>query len=335
MKKQTFLSVIIAVLMALTGFTRSYAGSCTIPCTGPWMQSSVAFTQTINGCLYKFYVNYEYRPCMGAMQVRLIPGCTCLGFVVEQVNPACGTLHCGDVPTLYRIVYNKLITTLGMPILHVSPSPCYYLGTIIVPPAAEACFGMTPGSKRYVTVPCDTNGCCYSKLEAVPNNGIQQTVIQSTGCVQSGIIPASWNISWSCDILGGGSMTFTVPFIPDSPLVCQTLCANGTFFFGGVIPPKNGSLGIGTQIEKGSISGFNIYPNPVTDNCAVSFSSAKAGEDVVLELTDISGKTISTFNLMTKAGTQSITLDTHTLPSGLYTVRLVYGEQVFVGKITK
>lgn len=330
--KQKLFAMLIVLLTAAASFNVTQAQPCTVPCSGPWTDAQQSFTATYNGCLYNFIVRYRYRPCMGAMQIEFTGGC-CFDFIVESLSGC--PVHCIDAAAFNKIVYNKLITVHGMPILHAAKAPCHYTGTIIVPPAAEACMGMTPGTQRYIVVPCNTNGCCYSKLEALPNNGIYQTVLQSSACPPPpSSTPSSFNVDWSCDIVGGGYMTFTVPFTPDVPLTCTYTCTGGPYYFGGP-PAKPGTTRVDEVRENRMISGLAVRPNPVGDKCAVSFSSRKQAEKVSIEILDISGKSLMNTNLQAKEGEQSIEIDTHELAPGVYTLKLTSGKEVYVHKIAK
>jgi hypothetical protein len=296
------------------------------PCAGqPWgpeITSTFMFTlpQPAPPCQFRGYVTYRTRPCMGKVQVEVI------SFVYENtMGPGCATacIHGGSI---MKQLYVHLLSLVGAPILRSLPSPCYYTGTITVPPAAEICFGMTPGSERKVLVPCDENGCCQSELTAAPGS-YYQNVLYATACPAVPVIPPSSTIKWSCDILGGGSATFVVPFTPDMPIVCQIICGQG-------IALKQ-ATGVDEEFKASTIKALDIYPNPVGDAVKISFNTEKEGMDVNVEIFDISGKVLVREQTKTTGGSQIISINTSELINGNYGLRMTYGEERIVTKITK
>lgn len=299
-------------------------------CTSAWSSN---VTSTFNfslpskpGCLYKAYVTYRTRTCNGNLQYEIV------SHVFEDLNPigsGCD-LNCPDAAELDRVLNRhvlNLIGSAGATIIKALPSPCYYTGKIIVPPGAEVCMGMTPGTQRTVLVPCDLNGCCYTELTVVGPNQYYQQVITSTSCPTTPVIPPSATIQWSCDILGGGSATFTAIFIPDMPLVCQMLCNTG--FFKGASSTGVDKFGIG------DFASFKVFPNPFVNAIELSFEANKAKEEITVELFDITGKKVSSKREISLVGKQVIALDAKDIPSGTYLCKFSFGKELITTKLIK
>lgn len=328
-----YLTFIFLLFFAVAGTTHANAQSI-VPgcdtCNGPWtatVTSTFAFSMPSHpGCIYKAYVTYRTRPCLGKVQYEIV------SHVFEDLNPpgsGCD-LHCIDTRELDKILNNHVLNLItgggGASVIKITPSPCYYTGTIIVPPAAEICFGMTPGSTKVIMVPCDRFGCCFSEL--TPTGATYyQNVIQSTPCPTTPVIPPSTTIEWSCDLLGGGFATFTVAFMPDMPLVCNTICYTGY--------AKKSATGLKQEPGIGEIGGFNIYPSPFTDVLNVHFETAVVGNKVLIELFDVTGKLVFSKQELTNGSKQDIVINASTLPAGVYTCRLISGDEKIVTKITK
>lgn len=74
---------------------------------------------------------------------------------------------------------------------------------------------------------------------------------------------------------------------------------------------------------------FNVYPNPANESINVAVSLTNS-ENTVINLVDISGKTIRTMSLGNIQGDKNITLDLNDLTTGVYFIELVNeaGKQV-------
>lgn len=66
---------------------------------------------------------------------------------------------------------------------------------------------------------------------------------------------------------------------------------------------------------------FSLFPNPAMDNTRVEFTSA-ADEDITLTITDMTGKIISQETMSVLHGVNSIDINTHLIPSGVYMLSL-------------
>lgn len=338
MKKITNTFAVLLVLLFSSQFVNAQTTSTPAPCDPcagmPWTTDNyVTTTMTVSapaGCPYTVRIHYKTRMCNGKLQVECeFPG----DVTIEDANPpgsGCD-LHCAQVPELMKKVYTYIQGLNGnATIIRSLPSPCFYTGTIVVPDAARVCMGMVPGSTINVLVPCDPNGCCYAELVHVmtpTGPSYIQNVISGTACPPTAVVPASGTINWSCDILGGGSATFTVPFTPDNPLVCHTICAPGI--------AKADPSSVETLDLKTIITNLKIYPNPVDDDLKISFSTAEANMPVKVELFDVSGRTVVNKEYKATTGSQTISVDMTALPQGSYGLRLSYKSETITTKIAK
>ena len=76
-----------------------------------------------------------------------------------------------------------------------------------------------------------------------------------------------------------------------------------------------------------------VYPNPAKEKIAVDFT-LKAETTVVIELTDLSGKVISSKNLgSTKAGNHSVEIPTAALSNGVYVLKLTSNGEISSHKV--
>jgi hypothetical protein len=77
---------------------------------------------------------------------------------------------------------------------------------------------------------------------------------------------------------------------------------------------------------------LTVYPNPVSAQCTVRFTAARAGE-VKLCLTDATGRTLRTRTHFVAAGAQALTFDVRGLSQGLYLLQLQQGSQTQIQKL--
>lgn len=331
--KTTFnkLAFLFLLLFSATGFN-TYAqggpGSSCDTCTATWgADVTTSFTFSLPSrpwCIYRAYVVYRSRLCGTLTQFEIVSA------AIEDLNPpgsGC-EIYCPDAPALHQIIDNhvmNLLGTVGVTFYRALPSPCYYTGTIVVPPGAETCFGMTPGTTRHVLMPCDTNGCCFSELTVVSPGHFYQNVISSTPCPAAPVVPPSATIAWSCDILGGGIATFNVRFTPDTPLTCFMYCSSGFY------KKASGTPDIGV----GEIAGLNVFPNPATDVVQITFDAAKAGTSFTASLYDISGRKVAEQQLVSTTGKQNIVLNVQQLPAGQYFCKLRSANEEITVRVSK
>jgi dienelactone hydrolase len=103
-------------------------------------------------------------------------------------------------------------------------------------------------------------------------------------------------------------------FVQNVPLRCQKMAD----FFSPVV---NGSscFTVGAQEPLAQISA-RIVPNPFGERLSVWLENAPAGEALV-SLTDVSGKTVWSANLVLQAG-ENVLFDQNRLPSGVYVLQI-------------
>ncbi len=83
-----------------------------------------------------------------------------------------------------------------------------------------------------------------------------------------------------------------------------------------------------------TISGFVVYPNPVSEKATLSFESAKA-QQAILRIAAMTGQTVLSQNMQLFEGPQRVELNLANLPSGLYFVNLTSGQKVITAKLIK
>jgi hypothetical protein len=100
---------------------------------------------------------------------------------------------------------------------------------------------------------------------------------------------------------------------------------------------KSGEKKYSSAIQlKGSVSDFELdnIVNPFSSNLNFTVSVAKTS-DVIIELSDMSGRMVMSAKKRAYAGTNSILLDTPTLPTGVYSLRIIYKDQSIIQRVIK
>ena len=90
---------------------------------------------------------------------------------------------------------------------------------------------------------------------------------------------------------------------------------------------------VGLSIEENQLGGFSIYPNPTDKDVTVRFDIGGA-MDVMINVTDLAGKTIQTQQIQGNAGSNLVFLDVSDLSSGTYLIQLNSGSQKLVKRLT-
>jgi FAD synthase len=67
--------------------------------------------------------------------------------------------------------------------------------------------------------------------------------------------------------------------------------------------------------------GMSIYPNPTSNNATVTFNLANAS-DVLVNVTDLSGKVAQSIDLGSVNGAQNVNINVDTLSNGVYMVNV-------------
>ncbi len=95
------------------------------------------------------------------------------------------------------------------------------------------------------------------------------------------------------------------------------------------VPVENGSIGINDP--EVNIAGFNVYPNPASQNAQVSFTSEISG-DVTLNVYNVTGELMSSFSKRVQPGITYWNIDVENFSSGIYLINALTGEQAISKK---
>jgi hypothetical protein len=76
---------------------------------------------------------------------------------------------------------------------------------------------------------------------------------------------------------------------------------------------------------------LRIFPNPVLSKATIAFDITHKGE-AILNVTDLSGRVISSSNIYVNEGENEIIVDLSNLTSGTYIMRMVSGKQIIANK---
>jgi PKD repeat protein len=110
------------------------------------------------------------------------------------------------------------------------------------------------------------------------------------------------------EMAGITSKPFKVILSPDNPSPTVVLTFSGNTIFG-----------IGD--DAGSVSSWVVFPNPFTDQVAVSLDLT-AGMEIVAEIHDISGRTLVSKSFNLNPGKNKLSLPGSSLAPGIYTLRI-------------
>lgn len=85
-----------------------------------------------------------------------------------------------------------------------------------------------------------------------------------------------------------------------------------------------------------SVESANIYPNPVNDKLTLQLNTTLS-QQLTISVYDVTGKLMSSIQTSAVGGTQFITVDTHTLPQGLYFLKAQMSKEqrILEGKFIK
>jgi hypothetical protein len=100
---------------------------------------------------------------------------------------------------------------------------------------------------------------------------------------------------------------------------------------------KNGKKKYSSVVQlKNTASDFEVgnIVNPFANNLSVSVSMINGGH-VNIELTDMSGKIVKSTKQLVHAGTNSIQIDTQSLASGVYTIKLSTKDKFITRRVVK
>jgi hypothetical protein len=135
--------------------------------------------------------------------------------------------------------------------------------------------------------------------------------------------------------------TFSYPFTyfstadPDSCFITITSSLNSGYNVNTVLNIDNFAYqaltGVNEQVTK--ISQVRIYPNPVKTNATLTYE-LRNDSKVTINISDITGKVVSTFNYEKSAGLQQEQLNLENLRSGIYFYEIKTPDEVKTGKFT-
>lgn len=92
-----------------------------------------------------------------------------------------------------------------------------------------------------------------------------------------------------------------------------------------------GDLGMESAAAAGS---FAIYPNPALSHATLNINATQAAE-ATLQVIDITGKTVMMRNQNLNAGMNQVNLDVQNLSTGIYSVNVRMGKEMFTQKLIK
>ncbi len=97
---------------------------------------------------------------------------------------------------------------------------------------------------------------------------------------------------------------------------------------------KRGFAEINEQAISNSLAGAFVFPNPVKNNASIKFTAVKQTNSVI-ELQDMNGRKLLQKEITTKLGSNTISLDVSTYPSGTYLVTIKNSETNIILKLAK
>ncbi len=81
-------------------------------------------------------------------------------------------------------------------------------------------------------------------------------------------------------------------------------------------------------------AGYEVYPNPTSDNVYIKFNNSDIGNSALISLTDVTGRVIS--ETTTKVGNELIVpINVTAMPAGMYFVKIVSGNTIQISKFVK
>jgi hypothetical protein len=138
----------------------------------------------------------------------------------------------------------------------------------------------------------------------------------SLGIQAQSIAPQSVNSAGVKMTQSNGSLSFTVGEL----VVLQQFDANGNSLGGGFTNSSTISTTVlSVQEPDAAVLQVSVFPNPTTDLVQIQIKDASI-EEMNLELTDLSGKTL--YSAQYRLMNQIIGINTATYPSGVYLLTL-------------
>ena len=94
-----------------------------------------------------------------------------------------------------------------------------------------------------------------------------------------------------------------------------------------------GALTAVTQVGLNSTTDVTLFPNPAKDMAYVNLTLSNAA-NVQVQVLDAVGRVVSTSNQDLAAGSQKIEVSTSNLPTGLYNIKVVVGNNVITKQLS-
>ena len=188
---------------------------------------------------------------------------------------------------------------------------------------------LTPGTYNIVVSGCTDATACNFNIDATVDDGT--CLITGTTCDDNDANTINDVITADCICAGStvisgctdlGACNYNADAIADdgSCLYAGDACDDGNANTTNDVYDINclcaGTVGI-TEIEL--FSSISLYPNPAADQLNVRFNSALGGL-AVQEITDITGRIISSTRVVISAGENNFRIETSTLSNGVYSL---------------
>lgn len=252
---------------------------------------------------------------------------TPIAYTAEKGTP-------GSVGTSYLSLTSKTITGMG-----------------VVP-------GIAATGNINMTTMAVTGGFPYTMRSMNLTGSWQYMAMSSTDAGYIAVYLTKWNttamkrdtVASATKTLSGMAMswaTFSIPltyaksFAPDSAMIIMSSSGGSSVGMGST--PANGSYlwvdnlafsGTATTAVSSVESNINdvtLYPNPAKNKINLSFSS-KLSKSYTAQIMDVLGKVVNTRTVNATTGSNLLSFDVSTLPSGTYSLSLNDGMQSSVQK---
>lgn len=133
-------------------------------------------------------------------------------------------------------------------------------------------------------------------------------------CSAQSIGPATLNAAGGSAEVAGNTYEWSV----GEMVLVNTAITPGLVVTQGTLQPMAQGTGIN---NKPALAGLNIYPNPASDQLNIKFNIAR-DLDVVLKLTDISGREQYLKQIKNHNGSELITIDFKPYAAGIYMLQV-------------
>jgi hypothetical protein len=128
--------------------------------------------------------------------------------------------------------------------------------------------------------------------------------------------------------------TYFSPAAPDSCFIVASSSINSGYNVNTVLNIDNFAFqapsGIATTAAKSITS---IYPNPVKSNATITYDLKKDSK-VTINISDITGKVVASYNMEKSTGTQQEQINFESFKSGIYFYEIKTADDVRTGKFT-